>query len=245
MPRLASSTTAKRTPSALALAAGQSENRAMLSRRNLALFMVFALAACGGSSSPPPATPEASSTPVTAKETSPADAKTASAAPAPGVDAAAVDKLTAEEAKSGSCDPESKAAFEKLVDAIEANVRAKTEDGKPLVIEAFTKRVLALSDTTKGFELTLSGKGTQVHVIAFSPKEVSMDVLAGKEAATTMRSIYQRDVTNGPAKVMLPKVGGDVPLESDSRQIEMKPGTPLQVKLRGQGCAGVVVFAKR
>jgi hypothetical protein len=25
----------------------------------------------------------------------------------------------------------------------------------------------------------------------------------------------------------------------------MKPGTPLQVKLRGQGCAGVVVFAKR
>lgn len=105
--------------------------------------------------------------------------------------------------------------------------------------------MLALSDTTKGFELTLSGKGTQVHVIAFSPKEVSMDVLAGKEAATTMRSAYQRDVTNGPAKVTLPKVGGDVPLESDSRQIEMKPGTPLQVKLRGQGCTGVVVFANR
>jgi hypothetical protein len=207
--------------------------------------MVLVLAACGGSSSPAPATPETSSTAVTAKETSPADSEAARATPAAGVDVAAVDKLTAQEAESGRCDPESKAAFDKLVDEIEANVRAKTEDGKPIVIEAFTKRVLALSDTTKGFELTLSGKGTQVHVIAFSPKEVSMDVLAGKEAATTMRSTYQREVTNGPAKVTLPKVGGDLPLETDSRQIEMKPGTPLQVKLRGQGCAGVVVFAKR
>ena len=35
-----------------------------------------------------------------------------------------------------------------------------------------------------------------------------------------------------------------VTLESDSRQVEMKPGEPLEVKMRGQGCAGLVVFSK-
>lgn len=161
-----------------------------------------------------------------------------------GVDAAALDKLTAEESKSGTCDPEHKAALEKLLDEAEKNIRAKTEEGGPLKIESFTKRTLSLSEAAKGVQLTLSGKGTQVHVVAFSTKEVSLDVLAGKEAATTMRSSYKADLTSGPATIDLPKVGGAVPLESDSRQIEMKPGTPLDVRLRGHGCAGVVVFSK-
>ena len=161
-----------------------------------------------------------------------------------GVHAAALEKLTAEEARSGSCDGDHKAALEKLLDEVETNVRARTEDGKPLSIESFTKRVLPLSEAAKGIQLTLSGKGTQVHVLAFSAKEVSLDALAGSQAATTMRSPYQRDVTAGPAAIMLPKVGSSVPLESDSRQIEMKPGTPLELRMRGQGCAGVVVFSK-
>jgi hypothetical protein len=205
----------------------------------LASGLVLALAAaCGGS--PPPAPETAAPSGSTAKTT--ADAGTGAAAG--GIDTAALEKLTAEEAKSGNCDPESKAALEKLLDEVETNARGLMDEGKPIKIESFTKRVLSLSEAAKGVQLTLSGKGTQVHVIAFSPKEVSLDVLAGNQPAATTRSSYKNEVTKGPAKIHLPKVGGDVPLEGDSREIEMKPGMPLDVRMRGQGCAGVVVFSK-
>lgn len=205
------------------------------------VLALAAVAACGGSPPPAPttATPATGGTPAAS-----ADAGSANGKATDGIDAAALEKLTSEEAKSGNCDPESKAALEKLLDQIETNVRAKTEDGKPLKIESFTKRVLALSDAAKGIQLTLSGKGTEVHVLAFSPKEVSLDVLAGTSAATTMRSSYKGEVLDGPATITLPKVGGAVQLEGDSRQIEMRPGAPLDVRMRGQGCAGVVVFSK-
>lgn len=196
------------------------------------------LVACGGGPAPTPVAP-ASDQPTPAESS--ADA---GPAPSDGVHAAELEKLTAEEARSGECDPDHKAALEKLLDEIEANVRAKKEDGKPLDIQSFTKRALALSDAAKGIQLTLTGKGTQVHVIALSSKEVSLDVLAGTQAATTMRSTYQGEVTSGPAQISLPKIGHRVSLESDSRQIEMKPGTPLDVRMRGQGCAAVVVFSK-
>jgi hypothetical protein len=201
---------------------------------------VLSVVACGGGSPPP----EAPTTPASgAASASGADAGT-SGKNAGGLDTAALEKLTTEESKSGNCDAEHKAALEKLLDDVEATVRAKTEDGKPLKIESFTKRTMALSEAAKGIQLTLSGKGTEVHVITFSSKEVSLDVLAGNQPTTTMRSHYKSEVTNGPAKITLPKVGGDVPLEGDSREFEMRPGTPLDVKMRGQGCAGVVVFSK-
>ena len=200
-----------------------------------------AAVACGGGS--PPAEAPTSTPSPSDGASSGADAGSSGKSTG-GVDTAALDKLTAEESKSGNCDPEHKAALEKLLDDVEANVRSKTDDGKPLKIESFTKRTMALSETAKGVQLTLSGKGTEVHVIAFSPKEVSLDVLAGNQPTTTMRSQYKSEVTSGPAKISLPKVGGDVPLEGDSRQFEMRPGTPLDVKMRGQGCAGVVVFSK-
>lgn len=220
--------------------------RALLTTKPTALLAGLAIAglavACGSSPPPPAPTPASDST---TKPSTSGDAGASSAPAAAGPDKAALDKLTAEEAKSGACDGDHKAALEKLLDEVEANVRAKNDEGgKPLKIESFTKRVQPLSEAAKGIQLTLSGKGTQVHVIAFSSKEVSLDVLAGTQAATTLRSSYQRDVTSGPAKIDLKKVGGAVPLESDSRQIEMKPGTPLEVRMRGQGCAGVVVFSK-
>ncbi|HVJ94598.1 MAG TPA: hypothetical protein VM580_32655 [Labilithrix sp.] len=196
--------------------------------------------ACGGSPPPVPASSTPAATPVAPAS----DTATAAQPKSAGVDGAALEKLTLEEAKSGTCDAEHKAAFEKLLDVIEANIRAAKDEGEPLKIESFTKRVLALSDAAKGIQLTLSGKGTQVHVIALAPKEVSMDVLSGKAAATTMRSTYKADATHGASTISLPKLGGDVPLESDSRQIEMKPGAQLDVRMRGQGCAGVVVFSK-
>lgn len=201
------------------------------------LVLAFA-AACGGSPPPEPTAPTPSSSSA-AKASADAGASAAG-----GIDAAALEKLTAEEAKSGNCDPGSKAALEKLLDEVEKNSRGLSDEGKPIKIESFTKRVLALSEAAKGVQLTLSGKGTEVHVIAFSPKEVSLDVLAGNQPATTTRSSYKSEVTKGPAKINLPKVGGEVPLEGDSRQIEMRPGMPLDVRMRGQGCAGVVVFSK-
>jgi len=196
--------------------------------------------ACGGGSPPPeaPLTTPGSGTPAATGDAGSSDKNAAS------LDSAALEKLTAEESKSGDCDAEHKAALEKLLDDVEATVRAKTDDGKPLKIESFTKRTMALSEVAKGIQLTLSGKGTEVHVIAFASKEVSLDVLAGNQPTTTMRSHYKSEVTNGPAKITLPKLGGDVPLEGDSREFEMRPGTPLDVKMRGQGCAGVVVFSK-
>jgi hypothetical protein len=215
----------------------------------LGILLVPFVLACGGGEKPPETPSSSSSSSPTstaaAKKPPASDAGGGGAASSTGPNTAAIEKLAAEEAKSGTCDAETKAAFDKLVDEIEANVRAKKdESGNALKIESFTKRVLALAEAAKGIELTLSGKGTQVHVLAFSTKEVSMDVLAGKEAATTMRSPYQREVAGNPAKINVTKLGGAIPLESDSRQIEMKVGTPLQVKMRGQGCAGVVVFSK-
>jgi hypothetical protein len=202
-----------------------------------ALAVPVVLTACGGGA--PPAEIGAPA-PVAAKPT--ADAGATGASTGGGVDTAALEKLTSSEAKSGTCDVEHKAALEKALDDIEKTVRAKTEDdGKPMKIESFTKRVLALSEAAKGVQLTLSGKGTQVHVIAIAPKEVSLDVLAGNQPATTTRSPYRGEVV--PAKIKLPNVG-EAPLEGDSRQIEMKPGMPLDVRMRGQGCAGVVVFSK-
>lgn len=202
----------------------------------LAVTTLLAAAACGGGA---PAAPAATAPAATV---APATADAGAAPAKPAVDTAALDKLTAGEAKSGTCDADHKAALEKVLEKIEANVRAKTEDGKPIKIESFTKRTLALSEAKKGVQLTLSGKGTQVHVIAVSPKEVSMDVLAGNQPATTTRSTYKSEVT--PTTVDLPKIGSEVPLEGDSREIEMKPGTPLDVRMRGQGCAGLVIFSK-
>lgn len=208
----------------------------------IGLFLVSFTVACGGSPNPEPSAPSgapaASAAPVKAAADGPAAGLGA------GIDTAALEKLTSEEATSGTCDPEHKAALDKLLDDAEKNIRAKSEDGAPLKIEYLTKRTLALADAAKGVQLTLTGKGTQVHVVAFSPKEVSLDVLSGKEAATTMRSTYKGDLTTASPTIRLPKVGGAVPLESDSRQIEMKPGASLEVRLRGHGCAGVIVFSK-
>jgi hypothetical protein len=198
----------------------------------------LALFACGGQQ--PEANAPSAAAPSAPTPTAPAAAPTKTA----GVDTAALEKLTAEEAKSGSCDPDHKAALEKFLQDGEQRLRQKQEDGKPLKIESLTRRVLALSEAAKGVQLTLSGKGTEVHVIAVSPKELSLDVLAGTQAATTMRSSYKADLSEGAPTIQLPKVGGAVPLEGDSRQIEMKPGTPLDVRMRGKGCAGLIVFSK-
>ena len=92
--------------------------------------------------------------------------------------------------------------------------------------------------------MTVTGKGTEVHVLAYGVKEISMDVLSGSTAATTLRSPYQRNATTAPMSIDVPKVGPVTDVQSDSRQVSIKPGQPIEVKLTGQGCAGLVTFLR-
>lgn len=206
-------------------------------RWHLALLSALSISplACGGS--PPPA-------PASAAAPAPAAAASADGAASkddPAKKAAAIDQLTAGEAKSGACDPQHQAALEKLLSEVESAMKAKTgDDGKKLDMSVVGKRVLALGPSARGVEMSVTGRGTEVHVIAFAVKDVSMDVLAGTTAATTMRSPYAHPLAS-PA-LDLPGVGRVTEIAGDSRQVTIKPGQPLQVKLTGQGCAALVTF---
>jgi hypothetical protein len=193
------------------------------------------LVSCGGS------TPEPKTTETTAKPAASGDAAPAGGADDPAKKAAAVEKMTADEAKSGTCDPSNQAAVDKLLAEVEASMKGKTdEDGKPVTMQLVGKKVLALGSNAKSFEMSVTGRGTEVHVMGFGPKELSMDVLVGKEPATTMRSTL---IAKGMA---LDIAGvGKVDTQYDSRQVNMKPGQPIVVKVTGQGCAGIISFLKQ
>ena len=155
--------------------------------------------------------------------------------------AAALEKMTADEAKSGKCEADHEAALNKLLADVEAAAKTKTDDdGKPANLQLVNKKVLALGSAARGVELSVTGKGTELHVMAFGVKEISMDVLAGTTAASTMRSPHARGMS---LSLDLPS-GKVTELQSDSRQTTIKQGQPLQVKMTGQGCAGMIAFIK-
>jgi hypothetical protein len=200
---------------------------------------LVALFACAGA--PPPA-PE---------EPKPAAAAPSSSAPKPAAQddkatkAAAVDALVAGEVKSGTCDEGHKAALEKLIADVEAGMKAKTgEDGKPLGLQLVAKRIVPLGTAAKSMELAVSGRGTEVRVLGFGVRDVSLDVLVGSAAATTLRSPFQRSATASPLSLDLPKIGVIDEVQSDSRQVTIKPGQPIVVKMTGTGCAALVSFLK-
>jgi hypothetical protein len=202
-------------------------------------FVVVGLLACGGAPPPPAEAP---------KPAAPAEGgapKQAGVKDDKAQKAAAVDALVAGEAKSGACDEGHKAALEKLLADVEAGMKAKNgDDGKPLGLQLVTKRVVALGSAAKSMELTVTGRGTEVHVLAFGVRDVSLDVLVGTAAATTLRSPFQRSATPSAPSLELPKIGVVDELQSDSRQVTIKPGQPIVVKMTGQGCAALVSFLK-
>jgi hypothetical protein len=204
----------------------------------VASLSVSLVAACGGSPPPPAEAPKPEPTTLdSAKQSAAHDDKAANAA--------AVDALVAGEAKSGTCDEGHKAALEKLLAEVEAGMKTKKgEDGKPLDLQLVASRVLPLGAATKQIEMAVTGKGTEVHVLVFGVRDVGLDVLVGNAAATTLRSPFQRSATASPAAVELPKIGRVDDLQTDSRQVTIKPGQPIVVKLSGQGCAGLVSFLK-
>jgi hypothetical protein len=202
-------------------------------------FGAVTLLACGGSP-PPPSSPTPGDAKPASSSAPSGDAKGAGSADDAAKKAAVIEKMTADEAKSGECTADHKAALDKLVSDYESAMKAKAgDDGKPLGLQTVGKKVLALGTSARGVELSVTGRGTEVHVIAFGVRDVSMDVLAGTAAATTMRSPLQKAV---PAGIDLP--AGHADLQNDSREIVIKPGQPLQVKLTGQGCAAMISFVK-
>ena len=205
-----------------------------------ALSLSLLAVACGGGSPPPAQSPPPSTTQAKPDEKKPDEKKPDDAAQK----AAALEAITEGEAKQNACTAEHQAALEKLRADIEAAMQAKNgDDGKPLDLQPVFNRVVALGAGARAIEVSVKGRGTEVHVLAYAAKDISIDVLAGGAAATTMRSPFQRASTKDPAAIELPKAG-KVELQSDCRQIQMKPGQPLQVKMSGQGCALVVGFLK-
>lgn len=205
-------------------------------RSLVAASITVLMTSCGGSSPEPKTSEPAKPVPATS-----ADAKSAGGADDAAKKAAAVEKMTSEEAKSGTCDASNQAAVERLLGEVEAGMKGKTdEDGKPMTLQLVGKKVLALGPNAKQFEMSVTGRGTEVHVMAFGAKEISMDVLVGNTAATTMRSpIVPKGAALDVANV------GKVDAQTDSRQVSIKPGQPIVVKVTGQGCAGIISFLKQ
>ena len=197
----------------------------------LGLLVAAPVAGCGGGTPPPAEGP-------TPPATGGADAGhvKASAPDDKAAKAAALDALVDGESKKGTCDDAHKAALEKILADAEANM---SKSGLQLV----AKRVVALGSASKSIELTVSGKGTEVHVLAYGVRDVSLDVLVGTAAATTLRSPFQRSATSGALAIELPKIGS-AELQTDSRQVTIKPGQPIVAKVSGQGCAALVSFLK-
>jgi len=197
----------------------------------LSVVLALGVAGCGGAAAPPPEAPkpaDSAGADAGAKKPSAEDDKAAKSA--------ALEALVDGESKKGTCDDAHKAALEKLLADAEANM---SKSGLQLV----AKRVVALGSAAKSIELTVTGKGTEVHVLAYGVRDVSLDVLVGTAAATTLRSPFQRSATSGPLAVDLPKAG-TVELQTDSRQVTIKPGQPIVAKVSGQGCAALVSFLK-
>lgn len=201
-------------------------------------FVVFAsLVGCGGAGGQP-ATPTSVEAPKAEEKRAPVEDPRAK-------QNAAIEKLTKGEADSGSCSAAHKAALDQILTQMEEGMRAKAgDDGKSLGISTVDKRTVPLSDKRNAITMAVSGRGTEVHVIAVGLREISLDVIAGTTAASTMRSPFQRSATTAPLTLSLPDVGTVTELESDSRQVQIKPGQQLEVRLRGQGCTALAVFQK-
>jgi hypothetical protein len=205
------------------------------------LGLVVSLSACGG------AAPVDTNVPKTVTSSAPTEGTAAK--PAAKDDSAekaqALEALTAEESSKGTCTPAHQAEFEKLRAELETAMKSKKgEDGAPLALEQAFFRITPLDANGKNVEFSLQGKTLSIgHVIAYSAKDVSIDVLVGKTAASTVRSPFQRTALASAPTIELGKAG-KVELQSDSRQVEVSPGQPLRVKMTGQGCALLVGFMK-
>ncbi len=210
-----------------------------LARSALARSSVLFACACG---SPQVMPPVAVTTATPAEEHAPRNTAVQDAAKKE----AAIEALTEQEAKSGACDPAHQAALEKLLGSIEIAMKSRAgEGGKALEIQTVEKQIVALSSRSRSIRLTVSGRGTELDVFVLGVRDVTLDVLANGTPSTTMRSPFQATLTAAsPPTIELPTIAGPIELRSDSRQVQITPGQPLELRLGGQGCAIAAAFRK-
>lgn len=203
------------------------------------IWMCLALVACGGGGGSDDAVKNANDVakpkvdPSTTKPTGDADKKK---------QAAALEEITQAEVKSGECEGDHKAALEKAMSVIEDAVKAKNgDDGRPIGFTTVDKRVTVFGPDPRNVQIKVSGRGTEVHVIAFAPQMLSLDLEHEGRAATVRSPMAAEMASKAPdehAKF------GKQDLQVDSRIVDVKAGETLQIKVRGQGCGILMAFMK-
>ncbi len=136
-----------------------------------------------------------------------------------------------------------KAALEKLLADVEATMKAKTgEDGKPLGFQMVGKRIVPLGNSTAQTEMSVTDAAPTCTVLAFGAKDVSLDVLVGNSAATTMRSPFQRDATSKPPTPRHPEGrDGDRGPNGQPRSSD-QAGRAARHQAEWPGCAAYISF---
>ncbi len=156
--------------------------------------------------------------------------------------AAALEEITVAEVKAGQCEADHKAALEKAMGAIEDAVKAKNgDDGKPIGFTTVDKRVTVFGPDAHNVQIKVTGRGTEVHVLAFAPEMLSLDLEHEGRAATVRSPMAAEMASKAPdehAKF------GKADLQVDSRIVDVKANETLQIKVRGQGCGILVAFMK-
>lgn len=156
--------------------------------------------------------------------------------------AAAREEITQAEAKSGQCEDAHKAALEKAMSVIEDAVKAKNgDDGKPIGFTTVDKRVAVFGSDPRNVQIKVAGRGTEVHVLAFAPEPLSLDLEHEGKSATVRSPMASDMASKSPdehAKF------GKAELQVDSRIVDTKAGDTLQIKVRGQGCGILMAFMK-
>jgi hypothetical protein len=205
------------------------------------LFLACALAACGGGAANE-GPKNASDVTANKPKDDPAEAAKKAAEEEKKKQAAALEEITQAEVKSGQCDTDAKAALDKLMTSIEEAMKSKSDEaGKPIGFTTMDKRSLVFAPDPRTISVKVSGKGTQVHVLALSVEPVSLDMMHEGKAATVRSPFASEMASKGP--IEHPKYG-KVDAQVDSRIVDVKPNETLEVKVRGQGCGILMSFMK-
>ena len=212
--------------------------KTLLSLPMLALSVCLATASCGGEEAKNPSDVAK----VDAPKVDPNAGKAAAEAEKQK-QAKALEELTQGEVKGGACDADHKASLEKLMAAVEDSMKARTgDDGKPISFTVVDKRTTVFGPDPRNVQIKVSGRGTEVHVMAFGPKELSLDMVHDGRAATVRSPAAGEMAQKSP--IEHPKFGKVTEVQVDSRVVDVKPGETLEIKVRGQGCGVLMAFMK-
>jgi hypothetical protein len=207
---------------------------------SLAISVGLATASCGGAEeakNPSDALPK-----VGAPKVDPANAAKNTEADKQK-QAKALEDLTQGEVKGGECDADHKASMEKLMASVEDAMKAKAgDDGKPIGFTVVDKRTAVFGPDPRNVQIKVTGRGTEVHIMAFGSLPTSLDMMHEGRAAT-VRSPAATELAS-KSSIEHPKFGKVTEAHVDSRIVDVKAGETLEIKVRGQGCGVLIAFMK-